>query len=321
MIRIFQVLLFLLLCPLAVSAASFQVHQRSDAAWRGLNEPAFLECGVTLSGPIEAGDTERLRDLTSEYGVLPVLCLDSEGGLFSEGLRLAQYIRERQLVTVVEAGRQCLSACAIAFMGGTYGEMGVQIQRYMHPTASVGFHAPSLNLPDGTSPNVIVETAYRDALSDISRTLLTLVLATDSGGQPYFSPYLLADMLNTPADEMLFAETVNDAGLWDIGILHFPANFDHARQAPIGCLNAVYWAWGEVPPENVESELDNTVIEPTDYGLIVRVFPNGAFETICTWSSYTPGRLMVEGMRNGDFFSHSPVLLLPGDTLLRSLSK
>jgi len=304
---------------LPLSAATISVVQHSQQAWRGLNEPEFLECGISLSGPIEAGDTERLRSALSGANIVPVLCLNSEGGLFSEGLRLAQFIRETQLVTLVQAGDVCHSACAMAFMGGSYSELGTAVQRYMHPTASVGFHAPELDLPDGMSPNVIVETAYRDALSDISRTLLTLVLATDTLGEPYFSPYLLAEMLATPSDELRFVETINDSALWGIEILFFPRSFDHAWFAPIGCLNAVYWAWDETPPEDYGAELGNTVIEQTPGGLHMRVFPDGEFETTCTWNESSPGSLSVEGMRSARFFSPTAVFLLPGATALRDL--
>ena len=70
-----------------------------------------------------------------------VVFLDSNGGDYREGLLLATLFKTRKVRTVVVAGDVCISACAIAFLGGTaYGEEGTEpFARSIAPNARLGF--------------------------------------------------------------------------------------------------------------------------------------------------------------------------------------
>ncbi len=115
---------------------------------------------IRITGPIEAGDTERLRafleqnDLIHCYepGYCPfqnVLSLDSPGGNLAEGLRLAQFLRETQFNTLIEAGRACESSCSFAFLAGYSNYEGYyHPRRFIHETGRLGVHRPTLALPD-----------------------------------------------------------------------------------------------------------------------------------------------------------------------------
>lgn len=109
-------------------------------------------------GPVQMGDLEKLEAvfdahiqcdadaLPAEGGNCAVLTLRSPGGNYIEGLKLAQFLRDNRIATVIEAGSECYSACAFAFLGGTgYSSqdgIGVYVDRVVEPEAILGFHAP-----------------------------------------------------------------------------------------------------------------------------------------------------------------------------------
>src|SRR6056297_435764 len=133
-------------------------------------------CSLRLTGPIVSGDAERLRSLIDTHFPLahdelnPALCLDSPGGSLDEGVRIAELLGERFTATVVPAGAECLSACAVAFMGGTFGWYEyIFNMRIMHPTARVGFHAPALEIAEGSYRKDTVTRAFDIAVAAIAR--------------------------------------------------------------------------------------------------------------------------------------------------------
>jgi hypothetical protein len=77
---------------------------------------------------------------------------DSDGGDLIAGLSLGEHIRFRKFSTIVEANKQCASACALAWLGGS--------QRYMNPKAKIGFHAAYIGdgarLVERGVPNAII---------------------------------------------------------------------------------------------------------------------------------------------------------------------
>ncbi len=82
---------------------------------------------LRLTGRIEAGDADRLRGLLLRLekarregdAPLATMELSSIGGDLLEGLKIGYLLREFDVATVVRRGDQCLSACAMAFLGGT----------------------------------------------------------------------------------------------------------------------------------------------------------------------------------------------------------
>lgn len=110
------------------------------------------------SGPVQQGDLQQLQALfdaniacgfeqfPASGGNCAVLTLDSPGGSYVEGLTFAQYLRDNRIASIVEAGAECYSACAFAFLGGTgystQSGVGVYVDRMIAPGGIVGFHAP-----------------------------------------------------------------------------------------------------------------------------------------------------------------------------------
>jgi len=142
------------LISIDAQAASFTVDTRTIEGPSRATPIVFRT--IRLTGMIETGDSERLRVLVAPLArqprVLPdaplaTLELSSMGGDLIEGLRLGYLMREFDLASVVRRGDLCLSACALAFLGGTAVHSRVETvpSRTIEIGARVGFHNFFLN--------------------------------------------------------------------------------------------------------------------------------------------------------------------------------
>jgi hypothetical protein len=212
-----------------------------------------VPCTHTLTGEIVEGDAARLQ---AELDLLPaqdhdeknfVLCISGPGGNLAEGLRIGEVIQANFLATYVPPNASCLSACAIAFMHGRVGFWETLMNlRVIHPTATLGFHAPRLNLPQikGAVPGPMVDAAYNSAIETIA-ALSKAASSTVYDSRIALIPLsLLEAMLSTPPDEFHYVDTLHKAFLWDIEIhpagLVQPAGFDPEVAEYELCLNADY---------------------------------------------------------------------------------
>ena len=87
---------------------------------------------VVVEGRLESGDEIQFR---TQVGRLTkaIVAFDSDGGSLLAGIAIGKTIRVKSLATAVLDEQRCLSACAIAWLGG--------LPRLMGRTAHVGFHA------------------------------------------------------------------------------------------------------------------------------------------------------------------------------------
>jgi uncharacterized protein YecT (DUF1311 family) len=162
---------------------------------------------IRIDGRIEKGDAEKFSALVGEKReeifdsisggvnlIDVVVSLNSDGGSLYEGLKLSDSIRG--FATYVAKGDRCLSACALAFLGGRvrmlrgYPEWPA---RYIHAGATVGFHAPfsslsnNIMIPDGISfsstlGKQIANQFYaqaQDAINEITRRMEGWGLSAD----------------------------------------------------------------------------------------------------------------------------------------------
>lgn len=115
----------------AVLSLEFTIHKNTSRTLTA----------VLATGAVENLDVERLDNLLARLPKRPntAVYLASSGGNLYEGMRLGSYFRERRIKTVVEGGRSCASACAIAFLGGTDNEGNPW--RSSSTDSSLGFHA------------------------------------------------------------------------------------------------------------------------------------------------------------------------------------
>ena len=173
-------------------------------------------CSIKLSGSIENGDAARLRSATESIAKDKQinLCLQSDGGSFSEGLKIVEDINKsgRGVRTIVEKGSECLSACALVFMAGrTAGDEPLP-DRLLHIRGSLGFHAPFIKPGAADYDASVVERAHRESLRAISRFLRFY-------NEDFFPDALIGASLRKKPNEFLFVDTVNQAARWDIRLL------------------------------------------------------------------------------------------------------
>ena len=116
------------------SAADIQITM-GDA-----RTPSIIE----INGAIESGDSARFYDLSQRTDKAFVF-LQSPGGLVEEGLSIAAEIGLRGFTTIVAAGAECYSICAVIWVSGD--------SRIMDSTSAIGVHAAYRNeaMADGTS--------------------------------------------------------------------------------------------------------------------------------------------------------------------------
>lgn len=267
---------FASLFAMPAQAATFEVLQERPLYFDEISKGA---CSLRLTGVIEAGDAAKIEAaieqgmedepkgqamvnmLMTELAInFPQgmqrghsLCLSSRGGSFTGGVALAKVLIENGISTVIEPGRECLSACAVAFMGGAMGSSnssggGRMPYRVMDVTARLGFHAPFIPFDKlGKSiPPAMAEESFRTALRTmvlITEALQNKDLVAPTGR---FPTVLLLEMLNTyGADQFSYVDTVNEVGLYDIRLTGVPEiEIDAAGWATL-CSNVTNWARGQ----------------------------------------------------------------------------
>lgn len=231
---IFRSSLFGLLCWLAPA------HGAEVAAQGTVVNGDLISQKLSLKGPIVAGDTERVRRLIhdeQEY----VITLQSQGGDFNEGLKLAAYFNERLIGTVVEPGAACYSACAIAFLGGTMsGEEGSHPARSIGANARLAFHAPFLNIQEASFDKASVEMAYDKAV----KTITDFVAQTRKLD---ITPDVAAEMMTPQRRDMFVVDTVAEVQRVGIEIqeVRRPKVLTLSMAKNL-CGNA--WNWNNVDP-------------------------------------------------------------------------
>lgn len=169
---------------------------------------------IRLTGLIQEGDADKLRRLLEQLRSknkdaepLATAQLSSKGGDFHEGLKIGYLFREFDVATVVRAEDLCLSACALAFLGGTreanppYAEPG----RSIHLGGKVGFHNFFLSSP------VTLASQSRDAREGViigfnvarNGAAALIAYAATMGIQPDF----VARMMAMPPDAWEYIES------------------------------------------------------------------------------------------------------------------
>ncbi len=110
-----------------------------------LDKPVY-----SLSGYVEFDSWKKFRKATAD-GVDGWLILDSGGGSTYDAMMIGSLARARKMKTIVPAGSQCLSACAIIWAGG--------VERWQDRGAVIAFHRP-WHLKSGTDADQTAIRAY-----------------------------------------------------------------------------------------------------------------------------------------------------------------
>ena len=225
----------------ALSAANISTQKKDDS-----------ECAFSLQGEIKAGDAAKLSKQVESYNEELQLngtwferrsspssvCLNSPGGSLLEGVELAKVISGAGLSTRIPSNSICLSACSIAFMAGSFSHPEGEVSsthRTMHPTAKLGFHAPSLSIPQGEYNERSVEKAYGIALQAVSA-----VSDLRANSIQEFPESIFITFLRTPASTFTYVDTVGSATRLGVRISPIPVfNRKLGAAATNLCENAV----------------------------------------------------------------------------------
>lgn len=202
----------------------------------------------SLSGPLRVGDSEKARNLFESYlKNTTVFCetekpaviqLNSEGGSFKEGLKLAELFRQKGVGTIVKSTHRCLSACGVAFLGGTRelcldGDRGRY--RRIEPGAQLGFHAPSLLVPERSYTRAQISRSYDTAVKQIGQLVNEML----KSGIP---SSLVTEMLKVGAKDFYFIDTVGKAGRWNFDVAVAGLKSITRMSLTTACANADAWS-------------------------------------------------------------------------------
>ena len=220
-----------------------------------------LSTTIRLSGPFRAGDALAMKQVLARLAAetppvpgtpLATVELSSLGGDLDEGLRIGALFRDYNVATVVRKRDLCLSACALAFLGGTSahqetGRGSPQAPSDRSPShnlergAKLGFHAFYLNPNSAQSPTADDPARGRQQGFSEARagTSAVILYAAELGIDPRF----VASMLTKPQDEFAYVNTAEEflaLKVCPIG-LERPA-ISPAEQALNICNHSTGWA-------------------------------------------------------------------------------
>lgn len=169
-----------------------------------------------VKGDVEAGDLDKLEAFIGkrQAGYKQLRCdivyLRSNGGNFSEAIKIMDYFFSSMIATSIEAGSSCYSACAIMWLGGSVPDGhnldNPHAYRRLDPNGVLGFHAPYVFLNDGKYSNY--DVMMNGTLSfKIAQELLLRF-------QDHRIPMWFAAKLLHPNPEAFYTiETIEDANL------------------------------------------------------------------------------------------------------------
>ena len=211
-----------LLTPAASPSGAAEFHINPDAQ----------DCEIGLDGNLQRGDLAKLKSQLQPTGLGPgkagpTMCLDSSGGDFTEGLKLAEFV-SGGIATTIQASASCESACGWIFMAGSHFDTGgSQWSRGMDARATLSFHAPFIDPTSlaaigsqagSVTAKAIIE-AYSQAVSELGRGLLQLAQQhASTTGDILVPPTLLAEALVRVGDKKLLVDTTGAVIRWSIGV-------------------------------------------------------------------------------------------------------
>lgn len=176
------------LLALILGACLFGEPQAAEISFQGIvRDDPFDIATFRVEGEIAEGDVEKAMAAMEKADLLNkrddwnklVVSLNGDEGSFGEAVDLALFFRKRGMATIVRKGDRCLSACAIAFLGGTSDPdpnfpdgaalPGRPPDRTLEPGAELAFSPPPI---DGAASAPEANAAvYSSGLADLARIL------------------------------------------------------------------------------------------------------------------------------------------------------
>ncbi len=156
-----------------------------------------------------------------------VMELDSQGGSYTEALEIAKFLHEHTISTFVRDGKNCLSACALIFLGGSVNgaDAATLSSRASMPKAQLGFQAPYPKLESRQYDTTEVSAALRTAFTvsaefikessklDVPRGMVSDLLQPDPDN---------LFLINTAKKLTLLNISLNSSGVYDFNVTKDP---------------------------------------------------------------------------------------------------
>lgn len=212
---------------------------------------------IRASGAILPGDADQLdvalQSLVRQGG-LPatgprvIVSFDSRGGALDEGLRIGRLLRKFRAGTFVRAGDRCLSACALAFVGGAMlGPEGVEPHRRLAIGGQLAFHA----FYAVSNPNAgDAATSRARGVSEGRATSAVIIAYVMEMG---IDPEGVLRALMRPPEDMTYTETAGEFVSLDVCPVGLPTSrATSAERATNVCTNASRGALAAWPDLIVE---------------------------------------------------------------------
>lgn len=183
----------------------------------GKDSTTIAECSMVVKGAITKGDAGKIDALLAKWqerqprahyegkyrGLDYVVCISGDSGDYHEGIKIAEVFAKHVVVTSVPVGGACLSACAIAFMGGRdcCVELGrTMVKRHLSLNSILGLGAPTLKpgkefysskeISETFSQSLDVLTALQNKSEDlgISTSIINTLISHRNGNYFLIKP-------------------------------------------------------------------------------------------------------------------------------------
>jgi len=170
---------------LIVSVLFFRPALATEIVETGKDSTTMEECSLSISGEIGKGDAARIAAILAKWqerspnahyklenkGLDYVVCLSGSGGDYLEAIKIAEIFDNSVVATSVPVNASCLSACAIAFMGGRdcCVEMGrTMMKRHLSVNSTLGLGAPTLSTKKASFSSQEISDAFDQSLDVIT---------------------------------------------------------------------------------------------------------------------------------------------------------
>ena len=162
-------------------------------------------CTIALTGEIVPGDAQALWDTDPKNG--DVLCLNSPGGNFAEAIKIADRLDGGVLATRLEAGSECMSACALIFVAASWFEDIHVPRRSMHQDARLGFHAPFVIPPKGQYTEQSISDAFKIGTNAVALMMRLGTIEGRFGYEGVFPNDIMIEILGKGPNEFYEIDT------------------------------------------------------------------------------------------------------------------
>ena len=249
----------------------FRLASSGHAA--SINKSTSSGCAVELVGDIQEGDAAHAKELLQNLNLLArsdvdvwdtdtnkALCLNSSGGLYFEGMKIARLVHDGAVTTRILQNSKCSSACAIIFMAGRATSVDDDSpSRYLNVSGQLGFHAPYPKLdPSKTYSAEEVEKLIQMQSLIASSFLEFASFHSEFDFKTALPMSLVREMFNSGPDNLAFVDDVDRAARWGIGMegITLPSNLS-VQQITQLCRNMEAWSADRSGIEKAEPSSTN----------------------------------------------------------------